>query len=193
MGATKSQNFETILLIISVFCSHILKRQRNDFCLTSLYEMGGPVKWFVVANQREAKIFVEIPQDGKLKILKTLTNPLGFEKKRGLIRKEAGRGVKSIGRASSVHYTERKRHDPHEEAVIQFAKELCQFLQSEKLKNSFESMAVVAEPHFIGIIKAEMKVSLKKSVTNWIKKDLLKMPQEKLNSILYSPTKDNPH
>lgn len=140
--------------------------------------------WYVVASQKEVRIFVKTIERQKLKLLKTLTNSLGREKKRFLIRKQAGRGVRSTGHLGSVHFSYPKRHDPHEEAVIQFTKEVVQFLNKEMLKRSFNSLSIIAEPHLLGKLKAEMKKNLKVAVTQWIGKDLQKTPKLRLNEML---------
>lgn len=136
--------------------------------------------WFVVASQKEARIFIKTSNRRQLKLLRTLTNPLGTEKKRALIRKDAGRGIKSIGRVGFVGYSLPKRRDPHEEAVHQFAKEVSQTLEREKIKKHFESLTIVAEPRFLGKIRAEMGTDLQSVVSDWIKKDLQKTPQKEL-------------
>ena len=140
--------------------------------------------WYVVASQKEARIFVKTSERQQLKLLKVLTNPLGGIKRRDLIRKQAGRGVKSIGHLGSVHYSQPKRHDPHEEAVIQFSKEVAQFLQSEKLRKKFDSLTIVAEPHLLGKLRTEMKPNLQSVVIDWIKKDLQKTPKKELIDFL---------
>lgn len=140
--------------------------------------------WFVVASQKEARIFIRTSDRKQLKLLESLTNPLGTVKRRDLIRKEAGQGVKSIGRVGSVSYSQPKRHDPHEDAVIQFAKKISQFLESERLKKNFESLTVVAEPRLLGKIRTEMKNDLQKAVTSWLKKDLQKTPKKNLVEFL---------
>ena len=89
-----------------------------------------------------------------------------------------------MGHWGSVSYSQRKRRDPHEEAVAQFAREAVQFLEKELLKKNFQSLTLVAEPHLLGIIRAEMSASLKKTVTDWMKKDLQKTPKNKLASFL---------
>ena len=144
--------------------------------------------WFVVASQKEARVFIKTSDRKQLRLLKSLTNPLGTVKRRDLIRKKAGRGVKSIGRVGSVSYSQPKRHDPHDEAVIQFAKEISQFLESERLNKNFESLTVVAEPHLLGKIRAVMGDYLNNSVTNWIKKDLQKTPKKELADFLLPKT-----
>lgn len=140
--------------------------------------------WYIVASQKEVRVYVKTSERPQLKLLKTLTNPLGGIKRRDLIRKQAGQGVKSIGHVGSVYYSEPKRHDPHEEGVIQFAKEIAKFLEKEKLKNNFDSLSIVAEPNLLGKMRAEMSANLKGVVTQWIKKDLQKTPINKLIDLL---------
>lgn len=143
---------------------------------------------FMVVSQKEARVFVKAPDRRQIKLVKSLTNPLGMVKRRDLIRKQAGRGVKSIGRVGSVSYSERKRLDPRDGALIQFAREISSFLKSETLKKSFKSFTVVAEPHFLGILRSKMSKKLKKSVTSWIKKDLQKTPNRNLAEFLLPKT-----
>lgn len=143
--------------------------------------------WYVVANQREAKIYVKTPHRKQLKLLNSVVNPLGMEKRRALIKREAGRGVKSMGRAGSVSFSKSDQYNPQEDAIVQFSRQITQFLRSEKLKNSFQSMTLVAEPHLLGLIKAKMNSALKNSTTHWIKKDLQKKPQNELARFLLAP------
>jgi len=143
--------------------------------------------WYVVASQKEARIFVKLSGTTQLKLLQSLTNPLGALKRSALIKKQAGRGVKSVGQAGSINYSMPKRHDPHEDAISQFSRDLAHFFEAEKLKRSFDSMTVVAAPHFLGKIKSEMSQDLQHYVTHWIKKDLQKSPPHELIHFL-SPT-----
>ncbi len=62
--------------------------------------------WFVVASQKEARIFVRTPERQRLKLVQSLNNPLGTVKRRALVKKQAGRGVKSVGHLGSIHYSE---------------------------------------------------------------------------------------
>lgn len=140
--------------------------------------------WYIVASQKEVRVFVKSLEKPQLKLLETLTNPLGGEKRRALVKKQAGKGVKSIGHLGAIYYSEPKRHDPHEEAVIQFAKKIAQFLKKEKLNKNFDSLSIIAEPHLLGKMRAEMSADLKSSVTKWIKKDLQKTPINKLVEFL---------
>lgn len=139
--------------------------------------------WFIVVNQKMAKVFTEVSAANRLKQIEVLDNPLGRERNRNLVKKQAGSGVKSVGRGA-VHYSRTKRHDPHEEASLQFASKIAQYLEKEWKKKSFKTLTVVAEPHFLGKIKAAMDPKLKQLVLKWVGKDLQKTPQKRLAQFL---------
>ncbi|KYG67993.1 hypothetical protein AZI87_01605 [Bdellovibrio bacteriovorus] len=138
------------------------------------------MEWFLVANQREAKIFVKSEGIERVRKIHSFENPLSHEKKSDLIRKKAGRGVKSIGKIASIGYSVTKRSDPQEQAAIQFAREISEMLSKELENDSFQSLTVFAEPDFLGKIRHEMSQTLLKRVTDWVPKDLLKTPQKEL-------------
>lgn len=73
-----------------------------------------------------------------------------------------------------------KRHDPHEDAIIQFSRELARCMEGEKLKRRLDSMTLIAPPRLLGKVRAEMSSDLKRDVTNCIKKDLQKFLLNKL-------------
>lgn len=69
---------------------------------------------------------------------------------------------------------------PEEATAIPFAKEISNYLEHEYRLKSFKSLTIAAEPHFLGKIKEVMKPEIQKLVVNWLKKDLLKIPLDKL-------------
>lgn len=141
--------------------------------------------WFLVASQKEARIFVDVSGRRKrLELLKTIPNPLG-EVKRGLLfHKQAGRGIRNVGSRGTVHYLDSLRSDPKEEAIVQFAREIAKFLDLELRRKSYKTLTIIAEPHFLGKLKPEMGDSVTESVTNWLHKDLQKTPPRKLAEFL---------
>jgi protein required for attachment to host cells len=108
-----------------------------------------------------------------------------------MIRKQSGMGVKSLGHIGMARHSETKRSDPKEMASLQFAKTVSDILYKEKQKKGFASLIICAEPHFLGKLKSEMQSSVKKSVTQWIHKDLQKIPTNKLPKF-FLPTKTSP-
>ncbi len=146
--------------------------------------------WFLVASQRSAKIFSEIPDLRKLGLVQLIENPLGHEKRTALIRKQAGRGVRSAGRGQSVHYSDAGNHDPQVDASQQFAKEVSRFLEAARQEKKFLTLTVVAEPHFLGMLRASMGSELNKVVVRWLNKDLQKTPQTRLSEYLLAKNKE---
>lgn len=142
--------------------------------------------WFVIVNREKAKIYIEDAETKELRLLKLIQNPLGLEKRSALFHKDAGMGVRSIGTRGSVRHMEGKRTDPEEDASLQFARELCKELWLSLQRKDFENLTIVAEPHFLGKIKAEMNPHLEKSVINWLRKDLQKIPDSELGEFLQS-------
>lgn len=69
---------------------------------------------------------------------------------------------------------------PEEATAIPFAKEICNYLESEHQSKSFNSLTIAAEPHFAGKIREVMSPQVQKLVLNWIKKDLEKIPLDRL-------------
>lgn len=136
--------------------------------------MKATKKWFVVASKKEARIFTQDQKSKRLQLFVRLSNPLAQEKRSSLVRKKAGHGLKLFGRHGVVRYSDNKRSDPLEIAALQFAKEVVHFLEIERLKKSFDSLTIVAEPHFLGKIKNSMPEPLKREVSQWMGKDLQK-------------------
>jgi protein required for attachment to host cells len=141
------------------------------------------IHWYVVANQDSVRVFSEVEARIPLKLLKEIKNPIGRERKRALIRKEAGRGTKMAGRGV-VHFRTTKRSDPHEEAAIQFAAEVADYLKTERRKKSFDLLTVVAEARFLGKMKSALGEKFIRSGVDWVKKDLQKSRVKELSEAL---------
>jgi len=140
--------------------------------------------WYVLASQLKAKVFTQNRDDKKLKLLKTLDNPLGRERSRNLHRKKPGIGIKSFSYGGGFHNIEAGGLSPHEQAAVQFSRKIAQYLERTGGKKDFTSLTVAAEPHFLGKLKTAMKSEIKKKVTDWIEKDFQKLPDHKLSSVL---------
>jgi protein required for attachment to host cells len=140
--------------------------------------------WYVVGNQLELKVYTESSQRGKLKLVKEFKNSLGKEKKSALIRNTPGKGIVSAGRTGVFRYTQAQRSDPREEAAVQFTREVGKFLDKMGKQKEYSSLTVVAEPKFLGKLRASMGPSTERKVETWLKKDLCKAPKKKLHAAL---------
>ena len=122
-------------------------------------------KWIVVANRTQAKIFKENP----FVLLKTLENPLGREKNLALRTDKPGSGKSQYSKSAGIHSMTGEK-DPHEEAAIQFARELSRYLEHQGEQHRFDELVVAAEPKMMGRIRKTMALHLSETV-QWIQKD----------------------
>lgn len=157
--------------------------------------------WYVVGNQRVVRVFSEIapfedeiPSDvarvmnprgvKKFKLIRAIENPLGRVKTRDLLHQEKGIGVRSLGHfGTSVRYAETKRQNPHEQAANQFARNVVGYLQKERQNKKFSDLTIIAEPHFLGKLRAAMDAPTERKVVQWIKKDLREVTPSRLADI----------
>jgi protein required for attachment to host cells len=144
------------------------------------------VHWYVIGNQLELKVFTESSQRGTLKLVKAFKNSLGKEKKSALIRNTAGMGMVSGGRTGrgAHRYMQTQRTDPREEAALQFCREVGEYLNKMGKEKEYSSLTVVAEPKFLGKLRASMSAGTEKKVSTWLKKDLCKLRQSQLPKVL---------
>lgn len=139
--------------------------------------------WYIVASQKSVRVFTEVAAKPRIKLIQTVENPLAQEKKKDLVKKQAGKAVKSAGRFGVSRHVEIK-NDPREQSVLQFARQIAKFLDGEKKQKNFQSLTIVAEPHFLGRVKSELTPAVKKTVTDWIQKDLQKTSKKQLEDFL---------
>ena len=145
--------------------------------------------WYIVASQQTARIYTETTDHTKLRVLKEFDNPLLRVSKDRLVRHDdVGHQIRGTGSLGSVRYGG-ERVDPHDEAATDFAKEISQYLLKELDKKNFVSLTVVAESGFLGKLRAAMKPRVDGHVIEWMRKDLVKVPDILLPEFLLQHTK----
>lgn len=146
--------------------------------------------WFVIASQSTVKIFVDASDKNRLTPIKILKSPLARAKTRDLAKKNSGlEATTPSGGHYSLYYSEPKRHNSHDEAATDFAKELVHHLEEEFEKHNYKTLTIVAEPHFLGKIRSAMDSKMLRLVNDWIRKDLEKTPQSQLPKHLFPKNK----
>ena len=140
--------------------------------------------WYVVASQLRLKIFTQERDTKKLKLVKTLENPLGRERSRNLHGKKPGIGIRSSSSGGGFRHSETKGLSPHEQAAVQFSRKVAKYFERAYENKDFTSLTIASEPHFMGKLKTSMKSDLNKMVVTWIKKDFQKLPDRDLPKVL---------
>lgn len=140
--------------------------------------------WVVVANQEEARFYQKDSHSNLLDLKFAMGNPMAIVPRRLLFRHDAGCGRRSLGSGNTVKYRDGKSKDPKEVFALRFAKRIANTLHAKWLNNRNDKFEIVAEPKFLGKIRAKMDKDLKPSIHRWVKKDLLNVPKAKLRKLL---------
>ena len=117
-------------------------------------------KWFVVANRSNAAIFSE-GTDHQFHFVSRFENPNGKLTEGQLDSDKPGRcfsaGSSIVRHALDRHFTK------HEQVAIVFAIRIGKFLGLSFQNHKFDEITLVAEPHFLGLLREHLPVAVHKA------------------------------
>lgn len=134
--------------------------------------------WILVCNQEKARIFGKKP----FRLVISLKNNLAREKNRALSDDKPGMSRAKFASSSFLHSLTGEKN-PHEEAVVSFAKEVSSYLKKAKSLKKYDDLIIVAEPRMAGRLRKELSKSIVEKV-EWVSKDLGKIPNNQLAKVL---------
>lgn len=118
--------------------------------------------WYLFASRTHGAIY-ERSLSKKPILIKELFNPSGAESERALNSDRPGRGYSSSPGRPVRHALDR-RHRRREHGAVVFARSLSKILKEAELEKKFSSLVLVAEPHFLGILRSKLPKSVSKRV-----------------------------
>lgn len=118
-------------------------------------------RWYLVANRAEAKIYQDRPKHHFEFVMK-LENPEGRLTETELDSDRPGRGYASASNRNGVlsHGLD-KTSIRHETTAKRFAAEIAKILESGAHEDKFRDLVLVAEPHFLGLLRAVISPKVK--------------------------------
>jgi len=132
--------------------------------------------WVLVANRTEARLFER--QGMKLRLLRSIPHPAGRQRDQDI---EANRSARTFDKHARGHTHETS---PHEHSAEAFARELAGVLAVGRTEHGVGRVALVAEPHFLGLLRAELDAATDKLVTSAVPKDLIAADDETIRAHL---------
>lgn len=129
-------------------------------------DLSVKTRWYVVANRVEAVLYRDRPEH-PFEFVERLSNPKGRLTEAELDSDRPGRSFSSAP-GSTVRHGLDQRHVHHEQAAVQFAHHIGQVLWHALLDHQFARLVIVAEPHFLGLIRQ----SLPEQVTRLIEHEI---------------------
>ena len=137
--------------------------------------------WIVVADAGRARIVSKAEGIDGLVPVQHLDNPAGRAHDSELVTDQTGRLGKH---RSGVRSAMDPPTDPHEEKAKEFAHEVNQLLDAAAFRGAYDSLVLVAPPHFLGLLRAGMRLTPKRKLLRCIASDLTKLSTPELESHL---------
>lgn len=131
-----------------------------------------PSIWYVVANRTDTVIY-SLGRDRKLRFLHRLTNTKGHKHEHDLVSDKAG---------SVAHHALDRRHNHHEHTAVQFAGRIADVLRSARCDNLYSSIVLVAEPHFLGLLREALDPATRALVSGEIPKEFTRLSDDELQA-----------
>jgi protein required for attachment to host cells/ribosome-associated translation inhibitor RaiA len=130
------------------------------------------ITWIAVCNRAGARIFKKQFHD--VELFHSLDYPLGRERTRALRTDKPSVSRMNFAAGGGTTHRMTGGKDPHEELAVAFSKTVGAYLKNAFQKKQFEHLVVVAEPHFLGLIKLSLDKKVQASVSQWVAKDLVR-------------------
>jgi protein required for attachment to host cells len=150
-------------------------------------DLTNPDQWFIVANRASAEIYRE-GANHAFDLELRLMNPEGSMLEQNLDADRPGRGFSSAG-GGTIHHGLDRRSDQHEEVARKFSKLIIRKVNEFVDQNHIQSMVLVAEPHFLGILKEDLSPKLKKIVKETINKEFGLKTTREMHTLLHGVLK----
>lgn len=139
--------------------------------------------WFLVANRAEACIY-EGNLGKELHFLKRLLNPRSRLTELELVADKPGRRFSSS--RSGVRHGLEPRTNYHEVVAVEFARRIGKELDRALLQKQFTDLVVVAEPHFLGLLKLAFTPRTKEKIRHTIAREWHEGSDRELEKYLQS-------
>lgn len=129
--------------------------------------------WILSANRSSASLF---ERDGKtLRRLQDIAHPEGTKQNRETGTDAPGRSFDSFGQGRHAMST---AQEPVEHIAQKFALELAELLNKGRVTHSYDKLILIAEPKFLGLLRAALDKSTAALVSHTISKDLPHVNEE---------------
>ncbi len=132
--------------------------------------------WVLLAQRANARLYEQEKAGGELHRVQEIPHPEGRLKNREISSDKSGRLFDSF----HSRHTVSKSPDPKEQVAREFAQHLAQILQQGRTGNRYQKLVLVAEPQFLGELRAALDSHTAALVTGSLDKDLLEIPDRDL-------------
>lgn len=156
--------------------------RRYSSCLP-YFAIGGSTMssiWIVVADSSRARFFSTDLPGGPLTEIESLSNSEARLHESDLVSDTGGRDKGRDGSSHGVGNANTAKH----QAAERFAKEICERLEKERLKNTYYRLHLVCAPAFLGLLRKYQSRSVTEMIGDEVAKDLSLQSPENIRAAL---------
>lgn len=125
--------------------------------------------WILVAHRGGARLFENTGRGKGLNLLQDIPHPQGRLKNKDIGADKPGR---SFDRRGQSRHALANEQEPTAHVAEQFAKQLSSMLDDGRNRQRYEKLVLVAEPRFLGNLRAALSPPTAARVTAAVGKDL---------------------
>ncbi len=138
---------------------------------------------YLVANRSSAVVYRGTKQD-QIKFMYRLTNATGRKLERELDSDRAGRTFSSAG-LRSIHHALDERKARRNGSARTFATHIAHSLVQAHQSEPFEELILVAEPHFLGLLRHALPRSILKMVRHEVHREYIEGSDQKIGTLIH--------
>lgn len=127
--------------------------------------------WIVVSDASRARLFMKDAGSSQWVKFEELDHPPSRWRAKDLVTDRQGRNSTSSGRTGKTRQTTSPTTSPLEVEEQRFAHQLGKLLNDAHAQNAFDQLVLIAEPHFLGLLRQELAARVHKSIYATINKD----------------------
>ena len=137
--------------------------------------------WILSANRSNASLFESDWPGKSMRRLQDISHSKGRLQNKDINTDKPGRSFDSMGQG---RHSMGSDQDPIDHVAQQYASELAELLNKGRLSNAYEKLVLIAEPKFLGILRAALDKNTALLVVQSINKELLDVKEEDLEKYL---------
>ncbi len=133
-------------------------------------DMSQKTQWVVVATRTRA-VFYSVDHRGeKLQFIKRLSNEEGRFADSKLGSSRPGTGFSSAA-GGTIHHALDRGFTRHEIVARRFARKIADELSVDRRQRRFRDVVLVAEPHFLGLLRGVLDAPTRKAVAHEVNRE----------------------
>ena len=130
--------------------------------------------WILVADACGGRLFMTFDNGKSLHMLERFSHAQSRAMEADLVSERAGSGRSSTHSMPST----KQPHSSHKELeAVEFARALNDYLDDAAQLHKFEALILVAPPHFLGLLRAQLTPVLARMISATLAQDLIYMDE----------------